>query len=108
MAPRMIDEVRKRAERDCDGACADGDMRRFHADHIDKQRYCENRPATPDQAENETDQGAGEDDHKIGSTNVHAPTLPLGAQGVPPAFFGRLARTPAISIRAGGPSESPA
>src|SRR5215470_20290523 len=50
-------------------------MRRFYPDHVDQQRHRENRTAAPDHAQNETDQGAGEDCQNIGSADFHPATL---------------------------------
>ena len=52
----MIDEIDERAQRDRDGAGADGDVRIIHADHVDQQRHREDRAAAPDHAQDEAHQ----------------------------------------------------
>ena len=65
-APGMVDHVDEGVQTHCDGAGADGDVGRLHADDVDQQRHREDRSAAADHAENEAHHGPGQNRQQIG------------------------------------------
>jgi hypothetical protein len=51
----MRPEADSRVERDADGRRADGNVRRGDSDEVDEQRHRQDRSASPDEVEHQSD-----------------------------------------------------